>query len=96
MKKRGYGKVRPYNVVCVNRKTQSNADIIIELAERIGAKVQASRNGQKVTITFSDVGNPYSSKFKSPASQKLKSQYERQKQAENLENIRQYSAIILK
>lgn len=89
-----YGKVRPYNVVCVDRKTQSNAGTMIQLAEQIGAKIQTSRNGQKVTIIFSDLSNINTSnskpKFRNIINKKQKTG------VDYSEDIRQYSSVIPK
>lgn len=89
-----YGKVRPYNVVCVDRKTQSNAGTMIQLAEQIGAKIQTSRNGQKVTIIFSDLSNintsSSKSKFRNIINKKQKTG------VDYSEDIRQYSSVIPK
>lgn len=89
-----YGKVRPYNVVCVDRKTQSNAGTMIQLAEQIGAKIQTSRNGQKVTIIFSDLSNINTSsskpKFRNIINKKQKTE------VDYSEDIRQYSSVIPK
>ena len=94
-----YGKVRPYNVVRVDRKPQPNAGTMIQLAEQIGAKIQTSRNGQKVTITFSDLSKINTSnskpKFRSIGSLRNISS-EQKTSTKNLENIRLYSSVILK